>query len=300
MQGDPILGVSQRARRGSTAEGGVTLRDLVTANRIASALTCLDVGSRALLELSIRRGLSDEEIADVMGVPPGEVMNLREEALFRIAAELGVPPENREALTEKLARVHGSHWRPETGRSAGKGHRAAGRRGRSRARLIAVGVLVAAGGALGGMIISSTGADDRSERTNATQEASGRKPAKGGQPATPAPSPPRAMQRLNGTYGRGTAQLRRRGRRVMLRLRVSRFLRPQGGGYAVWLFNSRSDARRLYATTDTTIHRDISLPADYRRFRFIEIARASPDLESAHTGLSLLRAPRSALERNDR
>jgi hypothetical protein len=99
------------------------------------------------------------------------------------------------------------------------------------------------------------------------------------------------MQRLNGTYGRGTAQITG----SKLHLKVSSFLQPQGGGYAVWLYNSRDDAKRLYSTTKTSIDRDIPLPDGFEKYRFVEVARAIPDLDSDHSGISLLRARVSEL-----
>jgi hypothetical protein len=97
------------------------------------------------------------------------------------------------------------------------------------------------------------------------------------------------MERLNGTYGRGTAQLLQDAEGAQLRLDVSSFLRPVGGGYAVWLYSSAEDARRLYTTTDTSIERDFQLPADFDEYRYVEVARAIPELDSDHSGLSLLR-----------
>jgi hypothetical protein len=101
---------------------------------------------------------------------------------------------------------------------------------------------------------------------------------------------PVTMQRLNGTYGRGSAQIVQDGEEVRLRLRVGSFLRPVGGGYAVWLYNAPDDARRLYTTAETSIERDFRLPPDFEEYRFVEVARAIPELDSDYSGLALLRA----------
>ena len=103
------------------------------------------------------------------------------------------------------------------------------------------------------------------------------------------------MQRLNGTNGRGTAQIVRSGGRSRLRLEVTAFLRPNGGGYAVWLYTPGRAARRLFATTQTAFAREFPLPKDIGRFRFAEVARAVPALDSDHSGLTLLRVPLSRL-----
>ena len=75
------------------------------------------------------------------------------------------------------------------------------------------------------------------------------------------------------------------------------FLRPNGGGYAVWLYTPSGPARRLFATADTEFRREFPLPKDLSPFRFAEVARAVPDLDSDHSGLSLLRVPIASLRR---
>ena len=176
-------------------------------DEVKAATDRLSAEDRALIELFDRRGLSAEEIAEVIGVPASEVERRHEAAQRRLAEELRTP-----------------------------------------------------------------------------------EPAAPVEEAPPAEGPVVTMKRLNGTYGRGTVQLLHSGDRAKLRLAVSHFLRPVGGGYAVWLYNSPDDAHRLYATADTTIEREIRLPRDYADYRFVEVARAIPELNSDHSGLSLLRA----------
>jgi hypothetical protein len=141
------------------------------------------------------------------------------------------------------------------------------------------------------VVALASGGDDNAD--DATEAAAGdigvTTPAKEEAP-TVATSTAQRMQRLNGTYGHGTAQIADAGGEPVLRLRVSGFLQPEGGGYAVWLYNSGDDGRRLYATRRTTIERDLPLPSGYEDFRYVEVARAIPDLDSDHSGISLLRA----------
>ena len=62
-----------------------------TASRSTDPATgALDAGSRALLDLSLRQGVSDEEIARVLGTEPGEVARRRDDALARVAESLAV------------------------------------------------------------------------------------------------------------------------------------------------------------------------------------------------------------------
>jgi len=218
----------------------------------------LDPETRALLELSSRRHMSDADLADLLRLEQEEVTERRRRAEQRLDLELGVVPEPPAA---------------------------APKHGRSRWVVAGVvGLIVAAVVA----VVLGTGNDDKSDQSKAAPRGAKETPS-GGAPAAPTAKagPVRTMQVLNDTHGRGTAQLA--GGR--LRLRLGGFLTPNGGGYAVWLFNSRDDARLLYSTADTTIASDLKLPRGYERYRYVDVARAVPELRSPHSGLSLLRVP---------
>jgi hypothetical protein len=257
-----------------------SLRPVLARDRIGPAIDRLDPQTIALLELSARKGLSDDEIAGVLRIEPAEVAGRRDQAVSRLADELGLGEEDRAELSEELPRLADSEWRlgaQEPARS--------GRRVWLVAGLVVLAVAVAA------VVIAIGGKDDGAKRSSPKQRSAGAK----ANPPAPQPGRAQMMQRLNGTRGSGTAQLVRKRGRTELRLRASGFVRPSGGGYAGWLYNSRRDARRLYATTATSIDRDIPLPQDFSRYRFVEVARAIPGLNSPHSGVSLLRVPVSAL-----
>jgi DNA-directed RNA polymerase specialized sigma24 family protein len=65
------------------------------------ALAALDPEARALLDLSLRRGLEDEDIASVLRVDEPEVERRRDAALERLAADLGL--DGRDELDELCA-----------------------------------------------------------------------------------------------------------------------------------------------------------------------------------------------------
>lgn len=277
---------------------------MLDADRIATAVAGLDPASRALLELWSRRGLSDDEIAEVLRVEPAEVAGRREHALGQVGDALGVDDSARGDLAEQLGRLEERHWRGEPAAASVKSDEDPASR-RSRVAVVAVTLsLLTLVVGVGLLIALGAGVDEEEPARSPAGKAPSTGTARTEAPAPPARprprfsgGPVRTMQRLNDTRGRGTAQLLRAGRRAQLRLRASRFLRPRGGGYAVWLFNSREDARRLYATSRTSIRRDIPLPRDFTGYRFVEVARAIPTLESDHSGLSLLRVQVSALRR---
>jgi DNA-directed RNA polymerase specialized sigma24 family protein len=62
----------------------------VTIKQASDALARLDAENRALLDLYLRRGMRDEEIAGVLRVDPSEVQRRVNELLDRIADELGL------------------------------------------------------------------------------------------------------------------------------------------------------------------------------------------------------------------
>ncbi len=222
----------------------------------------LDAETRALLELSSQRQVSDADLADLLRLDQEEVTERRRRAEQRLNLELGVvdrplPPADEEAPS---------------------------RRGRWIAAAV-VGLVVAA-------VVAVVLAAGNDEKPDKSKPAAAGKPEPSGGTAAPTRTPVkkgpvRTMEVLNDTHGRGTAQLV--GSR--LRLKLTGFLTPNGGGYAVWLFNSQDDARLLYATADTTVATDLKLPRGYERYRYVDVARAVPQLRSPHSGLSLLRVP---------
>jgi DNA-directed RNA polymerase specialized sigma24 family protein len=69
--------------------------------QLGAALGRLDDESRALLDLSLRRGMGDEEIAQVLRVDRDEVGRRRAELLDRLGEELKL--DGREQRDELLA-----------------------------------------------------------------------------------------------------------------------------------------------------------------------------------------------------
>ena len=80
---------------------------------VREALAQLDAQSLALLELSVRRGLADEEIGEFLRVDPGEVAHRRDDLLERLARELGLEGrEQRDELFATLPDLPWDYWRP--------------------------------------------------------------------------------------------------------------------------------------------------------------------------------------------
>ena len=85
---------------------------------VREALSRLDSESLALLELSIRRGLDDEEIGEFLRVDRDEVAHRRDGLLERLAEDLGLDGrEQRDELFATLQDLPWEYWRPHADRA---------------------------------------------------------------------------------------------------------------------------------------------------------------------------------------
>src|SRR3954468_21071356 len=215
-----------------------------TSERIEDALERLSPEDRALLELSLRRGVADDDIAALLHVHREHVEHRREQALERLSEDLGSSRAEVAALVGQNLRSNG-HANAEAtpAVSPAPGRRVADhppssetrRRSRRRTWLIA-GAALGAGALVLVLALSSGGTGEEPTLGPAPAKP---KPA----PTKPAPAPQPAAPRValapvtpNG--GAGSAQLQ--GSR--LRLRVSGL---PAGSYSVWLFDDVSDARQV-------------------------------------------------------
>jgi DNA-directed RNA polymerase specialized sigma24 family protein len=84
----------------------------VTIEQAHEALSRLDPESRALLDLSVRRGRPDDEIAEVLRVDPSEVQRRLNEVLERLAEDLSLDGrEQRAELRATLPDLPLDAWR---------------------------------------------------------------------------------------------------------------------------------------------------------------------------------------------
>jgi hypothetical protein len=255
-----------------------------TAERIEDALERLSPDDRALLELSLRRGVSDDDIAGLLHVHREHVEYRREIAIERIAEDLDTG--NRAevaALIGQSGRLNGDNGAVEAPRTPRR--RAselppsadATRRARRRRNLIGLAAVAVALAVLA--IALSSGGDDPA-------------PAPAKQPA-PAPAahaaPSVALTSLAPGAG-GSARLA--GSR--LELKVSGL---PAGAYAVWLFDDVSDARMIARFDGPRASLAARLPQGFRDHRFIDISREPADGNANHSGASVLRVPIARLLR---
>ena len=81
-------------------------------SELRAALARLDPESRALLDLSLRRGMPDDEIAAVLRVTPEKVEVRRAELLGRLGDDLGLDGrEQRDELFATLPDLPAELWK---------------------------------------------------------------------------------------------------------------------------------------------------------------------------------------------
>lgn len=79
---------------------------------LGAALGRLDPASRALLELSLRRGMADGDIAGILRVAPEEVARRRADTLERLAGDLRLDGrEERDELHATLPDLAPEYWK---------------------------------------------------------------------------------------------------------------------------------------------------------------------------------------------
>ena len=84
----------------------------VPADRLPAALADLDPGNRALLDLSLRRGVSDAEIGELLRKTPEDVARGRDAVLELLADALEVPGhDRRERVRRAVSELPDDAWR---------------------------------------------------------------------------------------------------------------------------------------------------------------------------------------------
>jgi hypothetical protein len=294
----------------------------------APALARLDPANRALLDLSLRRGMRPEEIGDLLGTDPESVIVAREAALEQLAAELGLDeapdlddlrarlsalpdeawtgqpepeaddeePEPRPQLT--VAEAPAEPQEAEEPRSDKPG-RPAERKSRLPLLLpllavaaVVLVIVLASGGDDGGNTASST-PSPAPQAKKPGKPASKASPTAAAKPSKPAAKPSQpAAPKATLTPVAGAAGATGTAELVeggkRLHLEVSGL---PAGSYEVWLYNSVIDATSIGKATGTKISLDVELPKNASQFRYVDVSREPADGNPNHSGESVLRVP---------
>ncbi|MFL5884596.1 MAG: anti-sigma factor [Thermoleophilaceae bacterium] len=271
----------------------------MTPDSFAHALEQLDPGSRALLDLSLHRGLDDGEIAELLGSDPEYVSSSREAAIAQLAADLGMHGDFAR-VREALADMPEDAWRRESRReTVDRGQDAepepepplrhvaplAPVSHERRQRVRPVFLLLALVAAVVAVVIATSGGGSKS--TTAPNQAS------------PAPKAARAPQQSAGvalaslssaTPGKATASLAGR----KLTLTFSGLPKP-AGSYEAWLYNDQIDAVPVASTRSGSATITAKLPRSYKQYRYLDVSLEPADGNPNHSGQSVLRVNISRL-----
>ena len=291
----------------------------VPADRLPAAIGDLDPGNRALLDLSLRRGVSDAEIGELLRKEPAEVARGRDAVLELLADALDVGGhDRRERVRTAVAELPDDAWHPpaaappsalppppppptpeeppqrrpkppEPDRERAVAARELDNEHKfkpeplkrtRRAGLLALLGLLAVVVALVA-VLSSGGDDDEPEE----RSANGSPPAQNGGPAPKGNT--EKLAAVGGGKGSGTLAVTDDGATVTIRGLPS----PRGGVYGVWLYDSVVRAKPLGTLPEGSGKLEVALPPDARSYRFLDVSLEPGDGNPNHSGASVMRAP---------
>lgn len=297
----------------------------VPADRLPDALGDLDPGNRALLDLSLRRGVSDAEIGELLHKEPTDVARGRDAVLELLADALDVAgPDRRERVREAVAALPDEAWRPAASAVEPPPQPAARKSPppppppprdpvvtdepldrepdlppatRERedeiyfepeprgSRRGGLLLLLALLAVLGVVLALVLSGGD----DDGSNESGSQPAPKQGDdpPAKPGPQGQDAsLEPLAGGRGEGRLVVTDEGATITLR-----GLPKPDGAYQVWLYDSVVDAKSLGTITDGSGRLEVKLPADARQYEFLDISLEPADGNPNHSGDSILRAP---------
>src|SRR3954467_8642575 len=266
-----------------------------------AALGRLDPASRALLDLSLRRGMKPDEIGELLGTDSGSVEGAREAALEQLATELEMDDVSQlDEVRTRLAELPAEAW---TGTAAGRPklsvvpadqkERKAPPPERRRSRLPLLLTLLAVAAVALVVGLGSSGGRQKSKTTAQTSAPSSpNKPAKKPKPAKPAAKKTQLVALGTASGATGTAALTQGGKRMTID--VSGL---PNGAYQVWLYNSVIDAVSLTKVQGTKLTLDLKLPSNASHYRYVDVSLEPADGNPNHSGQSVLRVPLSKLSR---
>ena len=265
-----------------------------------AALGRLDPASRALLDLSLRRGMTPQEIGELLGTEPDSVMAAREAALEQVARELDMDDgAELDEVRTRLAELPAEAWsggaeRPKLSVVTEEERRPAPpTRERRRSRLPLLLALLAIAAIALVIVLASSG--NSSNKTASKPHPTAPAPQKPSKPK-PKPSPPAAhkthLVALGSSGANGSASLTGGGQRLVIKASGL-----PSATYQVWLYNSVIDAASLTKVSGTTMSLDLKLPANASHYRYVDISREPNDGNPNHSGESVLRVALSKLGR---
>ena len=253
----------------------------------SNALDELDPLSRALIDLSVKRGMSDAEIGEVLGTDADAVFENRV-ALLRSLAEQIAPEAVDADLPELEAAVAERLYGDTDGAAAAEpiapvGHEPATTEGKRRSPLAVLLPLLVLVALVAGFVLLTSGGDDEDPQPQQQAQTPDRPAGDDGA------EPQRTRLTSLGGRARGTATIDG----DTLRLRVRGL---PAGTHEVWLYDSVIDARSIgRLSKNGTL--STKLPRNARDYEYLDVSSEPADGNPNHSGQSLLRVPVAKLSR---
>ena len=263
-------------------------------DELDSALERLDPASRALLDLSLRRRVSDDQIGSLLRISPGEVNDRRERVVHGLAGELGL--ETQDDVVELRAALREQHAEPEPELEPEPEPEpeaapppqvitpAEAKRDRRGGRVL-IALLALSAAVVLIVVLLAGGGDDAEEGSSDA----GAQSAPAGSPDEPAPPAAEGIELTSLKEGvSGTALVVGRNGGTDVELRPTG-LEP--GSYQVWLYDSVADAtslRRFRGSPEVVL---VKLDPEAGRHEFLDVSAEPDDGNPNHSGASVLRIP---------
>jgi hypothetical protein len=299
----------------------------VPADRLPAAISDLDPGNRALLDLSLRRGVSDAEIGELLRKQPDDVARGRDAVLELVADALEVGgTDRRERVRAAIAALPDEAWQarpapsppaesavatPEP-REEGSEEQSDDEQPpapaveRARARTAREldeehhfvpepkrsrrGALLALLGLLAVVVALAAvllSGGDDDDEGPGAADDNGSQPAQNGGPKPQPGGQSQKLAAVGGGKGSGDVTVTDEGATITLRGLPD----PEPGTYQVWLYDSIVQAQSLGTVAGASGRLDVKLPPDARTYRFLDVSHEPADANPNHSGDSVLRAP---------
>jgi hypothetical protein len=243
------------------------------ATRIARALAELDSARRALLDLSLRRGQSDGELAELAGAEPSEIARWRDEALEQIATDAGI---DGDVLEDQLREAPDHHWLG--------GRPAHPCRPSPRLWALGAGVLVVVAITAGILLAVSSDSSAPEDAPSPALDAADAPSEAEAQASRVAVTPLLGVR----TPGRVTVGVNRSTRARSIEARLRGLPNPSGR-YELWLYDSRLRSVRLGHSDSGSGGIRAGLPRRAARYRFLDLSREPKPADARHSRRSLFR-----------
>ena len=236
-----------------------------------------------------------EEIAEVLGAEPESVEASRDEALQRIAGDVGI--DELDEVRARLAELPADEWlgrrngtavaevEPEDAdaEAEAKGPASVDEPKKRRSLWpMLLGLLLIAG-VIVAIALGTSGSDNKTASPTSAS-ASTPKPA----PASNSAPGPAKLAPIGAAKASGTATLSGK----TLTLKASGL---PNGHYEVWVYNSILDATSIAKANGGSFTVSAGLPGNWKRYRYVDVSREQADGNVSHSGVSVLRVPTSSL-----